>query len=511
MGIRVTQGLMYNSFVGNMNRNLGSLMESNIQSSSQKKVNRPSDDPFNAGRILNTRSTLTHMSVYMENINQAMGWLTTADGIVGSGSGSVQTVLTRLQELAEQGATETYDKMNREQIAYEIRQMYEQLINLANTKFDGRHIFAGQKTDKPPYVAGLAVDCYNNPEDPDETGGLNEASFHVDGASATTVMIQATSTGRADEATYEYSNDGGKTWEPAIVTKDYPLPGECSIKAGGVSVRVSDGSKKVTAVDPDSEQRSDTGTRLNVRPTAIYQGDEDSHQVVMGYGTSVSGTADGYFTRNVAVRIDSVQNGEVSYSYSLDDGSNWVQSKAPDGMHLAVPGGYLTLSGTPAEGDQFQVQPHLADIKFQIGENDSITVNMVGTDIFGGRYNYPQDDKDYPVEVTGQANLFEVVGRLVAAAETNSPDDMGKAVEELKEVMNVVLTRAAEIGGRENRLEVTHGALVIRTYSEEDNLSQMEDVDLSELMTRLSQQQIAYNSVLKSSSMIMQMSLVNFL
>jgi flagellar hook-associated protein 3 FlgL len=77
--------------------------------------------------------------------------------------------------------------------------------------------------------------------------------------------------------------------------------------------------------------------------------------------------------------------------------------------------------------------------------------------------------------------------------------------------MALVSTRVAEVGGRENRLIVTQAALVMRTYSEEDHLSQMEDVDVTELMTRLAQQQIAYNSVLKSSSMIMQMSLVNFL
>ena len=136
---------------------------------------------------------------------------------------------------------------------------------------------------------------------------------------------------------------------------------------------------------------------------------------------------------------------------------------------------------------------------------------MIGSDIFGGLYDYPQDGIGYPVTVEGQANLFEVVGNLVAAAETNSPDDMAKAVEDLKDVMQVVMSRAADIGGRGNRLSVANGALVMRTFSEEDNLSQMEDVDVHELMTRLAQQQTAYTIVLKSSSMIMQMSLVNFL
>ena len=73
MAIRVTQGIMYNSFVGGMNRNLGAFMESNIQSSSQKRVNKPSDDPFSAGRILNTRSTLSTLAIYEENIGQALG------------------------------------------------------------------------------------------------------------------------------------------------------------------------------------------------------------------------------------------------------------------------------------------------------------------------------------------------------------------------------------------------------------------------------------------------------
>lgn len=509
MAIRVTQGLMYNSFISNMNSNLSGLMESNMQASSQKKVNRPSDDPFNSGRILNTRATLTSISVYKENIDQAMGWLATADGIVGSGTGSVQTVLTRLQELAQQGASETYDKLNREQIAYEIRQMYEQLINLANTKFDSHYIFGGQKTDKPPYQAGLAADCYD--QDADSASSIANAQFHVEGASSASVIIQATSSGPAGSATYRYSDDGGKNWRDATVTDNKPETGQCIIQAGGVSVQVSDSSKMVSEVDQTNDKRTDNGTWIYVRPTAVYQGDEKSNKVVASYGTTVSGEAEGHFSRNISVRVDSVADGQIHYSYSVDNGSNWIQSKSPDGSPIAVPGGFLNLNGTPKAGDQFEIQPHLADISFQISESDSITVNMIGKDIFGGLYDYPQDGVGYPTAVDGHANLFEVVGRLVAAAETNSPDDMGQAVKDLKEVMNVVMTRAAEIGGRENRLEITYGALVIRSYSEEDNLSQMEDVDLSELMTRLSQQQIAYNSVLKSSSMIMQMSLVNFL
>ena len=75
----------------------------------------------------------------------------------------------------------------------------------------------------------------------------------------------------------------------------------------------------------------------------------------------------------------------------------------------------------------------------------------------------------------------------------------------------MILTFAASTGGRENRLEAAADMLNNMELTETQTLSNVEDVDVSELMTKLAQQQLAYNSVLKSSSMIMQMSLVNFL
>lgn len=292
----------------------------------------------------------------------------------------------------------------------------------------------------------------------------------------------------------------------------------------GITITIDDASRSVTAVDPDNVQSGGNGTWLYVRPTAIYQGDDHDTQVSYSYGTNVKATPEGHFSRDVAVRIDDdgSTDGIIKYSYSVDDGSNWIQATAPisgGAASLPVPGGYLNLDqGLPDAGNQFIIHPHRADIKYQIGNNDYITVNMVGKDIFGGYYNYPGDTDEasgefinYPVRVDGQPNLFETVGELIAALESNSQQGVQESLPKLEEVMNLVLTRVAEVGGRENRLITSQAAIVMRTYSEEDNLSNIEDVDITELMTRLAQQQVAYNSVLKSSSMIMQMSLVNFL
>jgi len=70
---------------------------------------------------------------------------------------------------------------------------------------------------------------------------------------------------------------------------------------------------------------------------------------------------------------------------------------------------------------------------------------------------------------------------------------------------------AAKVGARENRLEFVGRTLGTLALTEEDRLSAVEDIDVSELMTRLANQQIIYETVLKSSSMILRMNLTNFI
>ena len=512
MSLRISQKQMFTTFTSNMNKNLSELMESNLQSSSQLKINRPSDDPVGAGRVIAYRASISRLEISEDNCKSAYGWLSTADGVLAD-SGSVQTLLNRIKTLAEQGATGTYDKSNREQISFELRETFNQLINLANTTYENKHIFAGHKTDSSPYVAGLGITSNNT--------ALNTAldgagSYMVaQGGSDRTVLLQFSGTPGTpeslDTAAYRYSADGGKTWQTGTAAVSGT---DINLQCGGASIIMRDAAGKGLTADPvdtNNPNETNNGTWLYIRPTAVYQGDDNDNKVTTPYGASITpNKVEGYFTRDVAVRVDSVDSsGKIFYSCSLDDGSTWTQGTSTDPAYLPVPGGYMGFTAAPAAGDQYVIHPRRADINYAISDYDSVTVNLVGKDVFGGVYQEPFARDARPVD--GQANLFEVVGRLVAAAETNSQAGMQKAVEELKGVMNHVMTKAAVVGGRENRLTATMQALELRVLSEQDGLSQVEDVDVSELMTKMAQQQVAYNSVLKSSSMIMQMSLVNFL
>ncbi len=510
MAIRVTQNMLYASSVSGMNRTLSDLMESNIQSASQLKINRPSDDPAGAGKVITLKATLKSMEIHQDNITAAQGWLSTADAILSS-EGSVTTLLNRIKTLAQQISSGTYTAQNREQVSYELREDFKQLINIANSDYNGKHIFSGTKTDSPAFVMGLGVTCI------DSGTGLDAVNFTASGSTDHTVIIQATSSGQADSATYRWTSDRGTTWHDVDPADIEIIDGKLRINAGdsGVSVFLDDPAAQVNAVNPDNIHSGDNGTWMYVRPTAIYQGDDNDAQVTLPYGsgtnTAAEVSAEGNFTRDVSVRIDDNDGTTVTYSYSLDDGSTWTQCKTPANapMKMYVPGGYLNLDNQPASGEQYIIHPHRADINFAISSTDSITVNLVGKDVFGGIYKNPATGEYEVVENGG--NIFEVVGDLIAAAETNSQQGVQEALAKLNDCMSVVLTKAAMVGGRENRLTMTASALSLRQFSEEDSLSKTQDVDFTELSTKLAMQQVAYNSVLKSSSMVMQMSLLNFL
>ncbi|MFV0423624.1 flagellar hook-associated protein FlgL [Oleidesulfovibrio sp.] len=504
--MRVSQRSLFDNFIGNMNMSLSNLMESNIQASSMKRINKPSDDPIGAARVLGYRDSIAAIQQYRNSVDTATSWLATADQTLTQ----VNTVLTRIKELAQQAATGTLDASNREQISFELREQYEQLINLANTEVEGRHIFSGHKTDKPAFVQGLNVSTV----DPAFSG----ASFSVSGSLDKTMLVQFTSDGQVgvDALTYRYSNDGGKTWETGSLSA-----GGTTIAAGSVHVELPAG-RTVTTVDPDNPHETDNGTWLYVRPTAVYQGDDNDQIVVQKYGASnINASGNGYFKNDVMVRIDSgnTLGGNLTYSYSIDNGNTWVEGNTTSGAgssaSLLIPGGFLELASgagsTGLSGAQFVVRPSRADIQLEISPNEFLTINGVGKDIFGGIYNPPDGSGPQVALGGGTNNLFETVGELVAFAETNNQEGIQRALAALDDVAKHVMTQAASVGGRENRLEVAKNVLTTLELDDKSRMSNVEDVDVAELMTRLSQQQLIYNSVLKSSSMIMQMNLTNYL
>lgn len=549
---RISQNQLYSQYLNGMNSSLSNLLESNLQAQTQKRVNKPSDDPTATARIMDHRDTLHAYDQYSTNLDTAKGWLSMSDSTLSQ----VSTIITRAKELAEQASTGTMSADNRQQISYEARQLFDQLLELSNMTYEDKSIYAGQKTNANAFREVL----WMTTNDPSLT---SNNTFQIDGFSKQTTLVQftdasgATASGgsinMSDQNTrVRYSIDGGRTFlTDGSVTTD-PATGKVLLtlpKSGASVTFAHDAQVRVT----DTANTNDAkGSWLWLRPSAVYQGDDaDSIKVSsMGTGTqNISAVASGAFTGNTLVRIDNTAtlNEAINYSYSLDNGLSWVtgntvaaDSTASNAMLNVAGGGVLTLNSNGGNqltaGSQFLVTPRTAAITLQVNISESVRINDVGKDIFGGIYQDPDlvggnggerlsltssnssavfsgNSMNFTASNGGivSKNLFETMGNLVAFLETNTQSGVQQCLESLKISQQQVLTSVASVGGRENRLSITKNILANLTLNENERISAEEDIDIGELMTKLTQQQTVYQAVLKSSSMIMQMNLMQYI
>jgi flagellar hook-associated protein 3 FlgL len=598
--MRVSLRNQYSNFLFNLQNTQSQLMELNMQASSQKRINKPSDDPVGTARVLNYRSSLSAIEQYRSNIDTAKGWLNLADETMLQSS----AILTKLKGLAEQGATGTMTASDREATAFEVRQLFSQLVNLGNTRYEGKSIFGGQKFQQNAFEEALMVYDENG-----ESIGL------ATGAASRSIKVQFlgdegdTATVGAAAIACRYSSDGGKTWTLGSVGTDGLLD------MGGVSLRLAAG--KVFDLSPETNTSTAKGSWLTIAPTAVYKGDHQSQSAVVytgggaaitalplgGFeqdvqvrvvdsgvvpgtspatftaeysmdgttwtavtvdnstpapviptpyggvqvsatdgnldglaftvragsvgvvqmGAAVNAEGRGLFGGDVMVRIDeaaTVGSGTTfKYSYSSDGGVNWsgghtASNPAAGDAELLVPGGKLVLSGrvgTDAlvQGAQFVIHPQTAAHQVEISAGEYLQLNSIGSEVFGGFYEYGTQPAFG--DAAGDRNIFVAVGRLVAALENNDQQGCAEALESLKTSHEHFTTQLASVGARENRLSVADTVLSGLKLNETERMSNIEDADLATLLTELANQQLSYETVLKSSSMIMKMSLVNYL
>lgn len=146
--MRVTNKLMADTITSNLFKNTERLLDIQNTIASGKRINKPSDDPVGMGKVLDYRKTISIIDQYNRNIGHAQSWL----GLADSALSSVDELLIRAKELAVSQATETASEETRLIAAEEMKNIYDQIIQLANTKSGNSYIFAGHITDTTPFT-----------------------------------------------------------------------------------------------------------------------------------------------------------------------------------------------------------------------------------------------------------------------------------------------------------------------------------------------------------------------
>ncbi|MGM0952458.1 MAG: flagellar hook-associated protein FlgL [Pseudomonadota bacterium] len=145
-------------FSGGINRLQGinsNLVDTQQQISTGKKVNKPSDDPVAAARILKLDQELRRVDTYQRNANLADNRLKQEESALES---SVD-IIHRVRELTVQAGSGSLSPNDRQSISAELKERLGQLANIANTRdASGEYIFSGFQGQTPAFAQDGAGD-----------------------------------------------------------------------------------------------------------------------------------------------------------------------------------------------------------------------------------------------------------------------------------------------------------------------------------------------------------------
>jgi flagellar hook-associated protein 3 FlgL len=143
--MRVTNNMMTDSLVRYLTAQNEALYERQTIIASQKRINRPSDDPIGIGKVLDYRQTLSSIEQYENNIQSGQKRLEITEITLDLVDELLQGV--RAIAMTEAGGTTESRQLTAEQV----KNMFDQVLDLANSKLNGDYMFSGYQTRTAPF------------------------------------------------------------------------------------------------------------------------------------------------------------------------------------------------------------------------------------------------------------------------------------------------------------------------------------------------------------------------
>lgn len=143
--MRLTNRLMADTVLSSLYKNTQQLLKLQQIVSSEKRINRPSDDPIGMGKILDYRKVISSIDQYNTNITNGKTQIDLTESCLEA----IDDLVLKARKIAvEQSAGEL---KTRPTAAQEVKNIYDQILQLANTKLGDTYILSGHQTDTAPF------------------------------------------------------------------------------------------------------------------------------------------------------------------------------------------------------------------------------------------------------------------------------------------------------------------------------------------------------------------------
>lgn len=518
--MRMTNKIMQNNSLYNINNNKILQDKLSTMMSTQKKITRPSDDPVIAIRALRLRTSVTELTQFYEkNAPDAESWL----DVTGKALATVTDVLTDMSKQANKGANKDYGVDNLEIIVEQLKSLRDEFYSTGNVDYAGRYVFTGYRTDTtltfteeveeqpdgyPRYeiTEQLSIKDFDtiNHTNMGDLEGLSKSNYTS--SLYDNVSEQQISNGDIHRLRLAYDNVKG---DDLIITIGDNVHNVSSISLAndpyGQIMKANENDQSLSVFVPETGEILMSNAAYDSIASEISAAGGDDAEVRITYTKDEWKKGDlrpeHYFACTSTTRNSDDTEKEVKYNQEYLDGKGKRQT-----------------------------------IEYDVGYNQKIQVNTTADEVFTHGLDRDIDDLERAVaelkEIDAIKNDMDV---LLKGAEEGTPeyddiktkyDAADKAYSYIREKIhnmfegtitkmqthlddtNVAIT---DNGTRGQRLSLISNRLMDQRTTFKTLQSENEDADIAEVAVQLTSTELTYEAALMATGKIMQTSLMNYI
>lgn len=217
--MRIATATTFDAGIETLTRRQSELAALQEQLTTGKRVARASDDPAAAARAERALAAITRAETSQRTVDASRIVMTQTESAIGS----ADTLLQRARELLVSAGNGAWTDAERRAVAGELRQIREQLLQIANQDDGaGTHLFGGQAANQKPFVETPSGVQYASTTGRTGTGSPAGLPLSTDGEAAW--LSAPTGNGvfvtSADTMVANATIDNGRVSDPSALTGD---------------------------------------------------------------------------------------------------------------------------------------------------------------------------------------------------------------------------------------------------------------------------------------------------
>lgn len=460
--MRITNRMLSQSFLTDMNHNMGNLSKLQRQITTEKNFSKPSDDPAAVVRSMQLHSSINANKQYNKSITNVLNHLDTTDTALGQ----LGDYLTSIREKLISAGNAGYGPDERKAIKDEINEMIGGISQVLNTNVDGRYVFSGTRVTSKP------VDAVRN-----DKGNMELIYLTRDGKSM----------GSIDSTTGKFVvNSSDPSYKNEYNMFDANLRSEIS---QGVVMEYNVGARDVI--------------EFKGKPIAASVTSKLTPKDMSGVNANLIVTIEGKDYTLDATKLGDMKKPDdiVNAIKSAANGTDKLEKVA----NVSIRDGELTISSK------------------KVGETSNVKIEITGLDdtnkkALSGALGI---DNTNPVESKGsdgsdkQYNLMGILNNIVNHLDSADLDDIKELVNgdlhDLDQVSGNILKIRAEVGAKQNRMESVQKMNEQSNFDMTEILSKEEDVNITQKLMEYAVMRSVYMASLQTSAKVLQPTLMDYL